>query len=312
VVEAARRKERYRAAPWHRAEQLRGAFLGGEFVGGFLIEERVLRIGGKRLTTGCVGAVMVRPEHRGKGFSRHLVADVDAFARENRLALLLLAGIDGFYAKHGYADVFDPTEHSVLRGTVESLPTSPYRVRDAVPEDAEALLDLYRRHFHPFDGSFERTIEEQRWRLDRYGAWRVAVDAAGELRGAIAPLYGSWSYKLGEASADDWPAALALLHDHAAMVPDAAALLWPAHPASTTAWLLVEHLPIESRTKSTPDGDWMAKPGHLPTLLAATGLPEGVEPKMLVQCLFGYRPAPPELARLFRHGRTWITGSDSF
>src|SRR5688572_29589171 len=67
VAEARRRKERYRAAPWHRAEQLRGAFLDGELVGGSLIEERVMRFGSTRLRTGCLGAVMVRPAHRGKG-----------------------------------------------------------------------------------------------------------------------------------------------------------------------------------------------------------------------------------------------------
>ena len=34
VVEAQRRKTRYRAAPWHDREQIRGAFRGDELVGG--------------------------------------------------------------------------------------------------------------------------------------------------------------------------------------------------------------------------------------------------------------------------------------
>jgi hypothetical protein len=275
----------------------------------------MLRVGGNRLLTGCLGAVMVRPEYRGRGLSRQLIADVDAFAQEHRLALLLLHGIDDFYARHGYADVFDPTEHVLARGAVEALPASPYAVRDAAVDDAAALLDLYRRHFHEFDGAFERSLDEQRWRLTRYGAWRVAVDGRGEVRGAIAPLDGAWGPAVGEASADDWPAALALLHDHAGLAPDAAELHWPAHPASTTFWLLADHLRFESRTRHSLDGEWMAKVGHLPTLLAAAGLPDAaasLDAARLVQLLFGYRPAATELAGLFRHGRTWIAGSDTF
>jgi hypothetical protein len=275
----------------------------------------LLRIGGARLLTGCLGAVMVRPDHRGRGLSRQLIADVDAFAQQHRLALLLLHGIDDFYAKHGYADVFDPTEHVVARRTVEALPGSTCAVRDAALDDAAALLDLYRRHFDPFDGVFDRSLDEQRWRLTRYGAWRVAVDGGGAVRGAIAPLDGAWGPAVGEASADDWPAARALLHDHAGLAPDAAELRWPAHPASTTFWLLADHLRLESRTRHSLDGEWMAKVGHLPTLLAAPGLPDeaaSLDAGRLVQYLFGYRPAPPELARLFRYGRAWIPGSDTF
>jgi GNAT superfamily N-acetyltransferase len=302
------------SAPWHRPERLRGAFRGDELLGGYVIHERWLLIGGARLLTACIGGVVVREEARKLGIGRALMEDAIAFAERERHALLLLDGIPNFYQRFGYADVFDPTRHAIERAAVPRLEPSAYAVRAARPDDAEALLDLYRRHF----GTFDRTIEEMRWRLPGGGRHPIAaVDASGRLRGYMVGPGGDHRERTYEVAADDWPAALALLHHHA-QLSDAEELVWAIPPhAPLLAWLR-DRFPVVSTRTNTPNGDWMARVGHLPTLLDATGLPRSaatIESRALVQLLFGFRPASsvdPALEARFPFGRFWIPASDSF
>jgi hypothetical protein len=67
-------------------------------------------------------------------------------------------------------------------------------------------------------------------------------------------------------AADDWPAALALLREHAGRAPPAAELRWPLPPDSPTYYRLADHLPLRSETRSRPDAGWMARPGALGAL----------------------------------------------
>lgn len=48
-----------------------------------------------------------------------------------------------------------------------------------------------------------------------------------------------------------------------------AELRWAVPPDSLTGYLLRDHLPVRRQVQHTPDGGWMARPGHLPTLVAA-------------------------------------------
>src|SRR5437868_8647239 len=66
--EGAQRWQRYLTGmPEFRPEQLRGVFRTGEQVGGYILYERVMRMGLARISTGCIGAVVTHPTHRYQG-----------------------------------------------------------------------------------------------------------------------------------------------------------------------------------------------------------------------------------------------------
>lgn len=309
-------RERECSAPWFRPAQLRGAFRDGRLVGGYLVAERWLRIGSARLSTGCIGTVVVRDESRKQGIGRALMEDAVAFAEAERLALLLLDGIPNYYHRFGYVDVFDPTGHAFKRQDVLALEPSQCVVRPATRGDAEAMLDLYHRHV----GAFDRSLAEQRWRLPEGEEERpqlVAADGAGAVRGYRLPARGEARDRIGEVAVDDWPAAAALLRHHAEE-STAEELRWLIPPTAPLLYWLMDRFDVTSLTTHVRRGFWMARVGHMATLLEATALPEevrSIEPGLLVQLLFGFRPAAtvdPALEPMFRFGRFWIPASDSF
>src|SRR5438309_11940933 len=53
--------------PDFRPEQLRGIFRDGEQLGGYILFERLLRMGAANISTGCISAVVMHPAHRHKG-----------------------------------------------------------------------------------------------------------------------------------------------------------------------------------------------------------------------------------------------------
>jgi predicted N-acetyltransferase YhbS len=175
--------------PGYRPAQLRGAFRDGEQVGSYMIGERAMQVGAARLFTGCIGAVVTYPDHRYQGVATALMHDALDYARSHRYALLLLDGIPKFYYRYGYDDVFDVTMQDIDRAALLVQPPSALCLRPATPEDAEHILALYNRHFGPLTGSFTRTVEWQRHRLQYRSAdnplW-LAVDAAGRPQGYLA------------------------------------------------------------------------------------------------------------------------------
>jgi hypothetical protein len=74
-----------------------------------------------------------------------------------------------------------------------------------------------------------------------------------------------------EVAAETWPATLALLHAHsqllAAEPEPPQEQNWPLPPTDPTYYFLTQHLPVRSQQLAFPNGDWMARPAHLPTLL---------------------------------------------
>ncbi len=280
--------------PRFAPEQRRGAFRAGRYLGGYLIQERLLRMGTAAILTGCIGSVVTVPEFRRQGVASALLADALAFAHERRLGLLLLDGIPNFYARFGYADIFDLTIQSIDTAAVTSQPASPAAVRPATRGDAPALLAAYDRHYGGYTGSFARTLAEQERLLEirgRDNAPLVAVGSDGALDGY---LYFGWgadhAYAL-EAAAESWPAALALLQRQVELLGTDAAtqpLRWRVPAASPTADLLADHLrvpdtsgwgepalgwSVRSETHSHPNAGWMARVGSLPDLIRAA-LPE--------------------------------------
>ncbi len=256
-------------SPDYIAGQIRCIFDGTRLVGGYILTERTLRIGSRTVPTGCFGSLVTHPGWRGRGIARALMHDAAARATERRLGLVLLDGIAGFYHRFGYTDVLDLTRHTVSRAHVLALSPSSYLVRPATGADAPALLELYQRHYSGFTGSFVRDAAWQHHDL----ATRlpdnpplIALDAHGRARGyLILPWYAPRTHAV-EVAADDWPATLGLLQQHARLTEEATELDWPLPPDSPAFYALADHLYVTSRSHHHPDEGWMACPAHLPTL----------------------------------------------
>lgn len=328
---AVRWRRRVERAPDYVPGQVRCAFVATTVIGGYILYERMLRVGFVTIPTGCFTSLVTHPDWRGRGVATALMHDALARAIERRLGLILLDGIAGFYGRFGYADVLDTSRHVISRAYLATMPQSPYTVQPATLDDAPALFELHERHYSGYSGSFVRTIEWQRHdlalRLEENPP-RLACDGNGQVRGyLILPSLAPGNHAV-EAAADDWPAALALLQHHADIAREAAEIDWPLPPDSPTFYMLADHVNLTSRSYHHPNEGWMARPAHLPTLLDRIGplLEErrratggeafrlcvaGAEPSLavgaaadapdlqtvvltpqaLVQLLFGFRPA---------------------
>jgi predicted N-acetyltransferase YhbS len=263
-------------APYH----LRAAYRGGQHLGGCVMQERVLRLGAARLRTGCIAAVVTRPEHRSQGVAAALMRDAATFAQGLGCSLLLLGGIPDFYDRFGYADVLEITEHAVESAALLREPGSPCTIRPGFVRDAAALLALYERHYGPRRGSFERSLPQQEHYLRLRQAMGdpplLALDPDGSPCGYLIHPWTPDDTYTAELAADHWPALLALLQHQArrpAPVEAAKELGFPLPSDSSTFYLLADRLPVRSRTHHHPRAGWMARPAHLPTLFQAM-LPE--------------------------------------
>jgi predicted N-acetyltransferase YhbS len=280
--------------PDYRPEQLRGAFLEGEQLGSYLIQERMLRMGEARLPTGCIGSVVTYPAHRNRGVASALMRDAMNYAFAHRHALLLLDGIPKFYHRYGYSDMFDQSVQDIDRAAVLAQPPSTHTVRTATQDDAESVLALYDRHCGPYTGSFTRTVEQQTHRLQHRlpdnPLW-VATSPEGHLEGYLFLQSGAERLDARELAADNWPSALALLQHHAQLLdgPTVPATLRYRLPLTSPVlqWM-IDHLEavdtshwkhpadewvVRSQTYHHRDAGWMARLVHLPTLVQAL-LPE--------------------------------------
>lgn len=265
-------------APGADPAHVRGAFRGEAYLGGYLIDERWLRIGAARLRTGCVGVVTTRPEYRGRGVATALMNDAFAFARSRGCALLMLHGLADFYEPWGYVDVFDAAEHRIAREDILQQSASPYRVRPAMVADAPEMVALYDRHFGPHPGNFLRSVEHVAFQLEFAGSVErgkylardampfgppvVAVDADGCLRGYLFTPWGPLRAFGNEVAVDDWPAMLALLQHDARQAGSSVAapteLRWPLPTDGLAAMLLADRLTVRVETLHRPRANWMA------------------------------------------------------
>jgi predicted N-acetyltransferase YhbS len=288
---ASRRLDRLTTLPAFRPEQVRCAYRDGEYVGGYHIAERRLRVGTARLLTGCIGGVYTLAHAREQGVASALMHDAIAYAQAHDYALLLLDGIPKFYHRYGYCDVYDLSVLELDHAAILALPPGPYRVRQAQLADASALLALYERLAGLTPGSFDRSLEQQvHWQrhLEPERLW-LALDAAGGIRGylfffggqARGPFFLAGT-ELWELVADDWPATVALLQEQ--IRRGEAACLYSVPPGSHVARWLVDHLEVvETSTWDWPvfgwavreqtfqhrDAGWMARLVSLPAVLRA-------------------------------------------
>ncbi|HEY4383324.1 MAG TPA: GNAT family N-acetyltransferase [Ktedonobacteraceae bacterium] len=222
-----RRLHRITTLPGYRPEQVRSVYRDEMPLGGYRIDERLLRVGAARLATGCIGGVYTRAEARNQGVASTLMHDAIAYAQEHDYPLLLLDGIPKFYYRYGFCDVYDLSTQELDHQAILAQPASSYTVRLATQDDAASLLALYVRQFGPYIGSFERSIEQQIHWMQHVDPEKllVATDPSGQVRGYLflagaqrgGSLFPS-STQQGELAVDDWPAAVALLQYHVRLV----------------------------------------------------------------------------------------------
>jgi predicted N-acetyltransferase YhbS len=143
---AGARRDLITGEPLFAPEQMRGAFLNGQLVGGYMQLKRVLCIDEAQFSTGCISGVWTDPDVRKQGIASALMQEAIPFAAEQGHSLLLLEGIPNFYHRFGHIDVCEfMTEQLIDRAKLASLPASPYTIRPLTQADAPALLELYRK-----------------------------------------------------------------------------------------------------------------------------------------------------------------------
>src|SRR6266566_5737206 len=275
VLIATRRRRFITQAPDFHPEQLRGAFLGTTYLGGYRIPEFTLHMGPARLGIAGIGGVVTHPAYRHQGIARALMRDAIMYATRRQLALLLLDGIPNFYAQFGYVTVLDDLTHAIASEEIYAQIPSPYTVRPATLADAPALLTLHRRHYGSYPGSFDRTHEWQEHLVRHRFMFAeeppvMVLTPDDEPRGYLFPFQGDTpGYHVLEVATDDWPATLALLQYHAQLVEQRPehffGWLWPLPPNSSKLYLLADHVAVRSETHHMVNVGWMARPAHVPT-----------------------------------------------
>lgn len=264
-------------------------------VGGCVVHVRTLRMPPARLTTSCIALVATHPDHRRQGVARAILDHVVETAGQQGHALLLLGGIPNFYHQFDFADIFDASEHYIKRQWVLDQAASPVKVRPASPADAQTLLDLYLRHHARYAGSFQRTLDEQIFRMrfrDQDNPPLLAVTPEDEPCGYMLCSSGREPARADEVAADSWPAALALLQHQArqleAMAEPPEEITWSLPPDAPTLYQLLDNITfphtsplppypnwyvVRSLARHLPIAGWMARPADLRVLI------EGLMPR---------------------------------
>lgn len=271
------------------AESVRGAFdpVTQRFLGGYLLLQRHLCIGSARLATACIGAVVVAPKERRRGVASALMLDAIAYAQAHKMPLLFLTGIPNFYHRLDYVRVIDEAALYLERDAIQALPpVEDIVVRQVTLADASTLLALYQQHFQPYIGSFDRSLAEQAYLLQRERLqYLLACSKDGQAVGYLLLRQSERGLSHKEIAASDWPVISALLQEHerrllayesqsqreasAPKKADKAELKWYVPADSPIFYHLAEHLPFRCQSLHHYSADWMARLTHLETFVEA-------------------------------------------
>lgn len=162
----------------------------GRLVSAVQICKRVVACGDYRLTMGGIANVSTLPEARGKGYNtaclQRAVAIMEADAMDFSL---LFTGINGYYARQGFATLPLPWLEGRIRSDFTPQPT-PYTVRPALPGDVAAIRSLYDEYNQQRPLAVQRN--EAYWRdwtglsaQNVSASLRVAVASDGEIVGYL-------------------------------------------------------------------------------------------------------------------------------
>lgn len=250
----------------------------------YIIHTRNLCIGPARLPVYCIGGVAVQPDMRKHRLGSLLINESLERALSQKVPLLFLTGIAGYYHRFGYTPVLSETELCMRRDDIRRLSTSDITVREATQDDAGVLLNLYHRYMSPVLGSFDRPLDEQCYRLEwlhPHGNTRylIASDRDGSPTGYAMLRERDGAVKQRETAAGDWPTVAALLQAHEARLPSpmtdaspeprADELCWQTSIRSALFYALADHIPCRQETHHHPDADWMARLGDVDAYVRA-------------------------------------------
>ena len=308
-IEAAvrRRRQNLESMPEFDPIQQRGAFRDDILLGGYDIFERRMHIGETHVLTGCIGGVVADPRYRMQGVATTMLQDAVAFAEARGHSLLLLDGIPNFYHRFGFVDVFDRTDHAIPRDAIPHDPPDGYTVRPATERDMHIFLDLYERHYRVYTGSFTRTLAQQEWRLlsTEDNPRFLALAPNGNAEGYLIPSRQADKSRAVEVAADTWPAALALLRQHAQLVAASPQpsehIWWPLPLDATTYYLLADWLTLPNVPPDDPVRAWAVR-GETYSLRSAGWMARLVSLRRLLQAL------TPELHSRWHRARSPWTG----
>ncbi|GAA5109667.1 hypothetical protein GCM10023339_10010 [Alloalcanivorax gelatiniphagus] len=171
-----------------------GVFLGEQLVGRVEGYEFGSWFGGRVLPTVGVGAVTIAAEHRGRGLSRGLIAQVlDDHRSRGAAVSTLFPTAPGYYRGYGYEVIGSFDEVVLPSSSLAGLPRpSPdLRVRRATSADASAVRELYDAWAAGQNGPCDRrgpalATGDDGW-IEGHDAVTLVEDARGTLLG-----FASW------------------------------------------------------------------------------------------------------------------------
>jgi len=147
-----------------------------------------MRVGGARLRTGGIGAVMTAEDCRRRGYGRRLMRATVASMRDAGYHLSMLFGRRDYYHHFGYVQAW-PSRRCVVE--TADLPAGPLRLRLRKVPLKQALcgrgtiMRIYNRENARRTGTAERPIYTRPGALWLDAECRTLSDAAGRVRGYV-------------------------------------------------------------------------------------------------------------------------------
>ncbi|MFP6563283.1 MAG: GNAT family N-acetyltransferase [Myxococcota bacterium] len=262
-------------------DRVYGAFDSGRAVALLGVLPFVQNFGGRWLASGGISSVAVAPEFRGQGLASRLLGAALVGMREGGdvVSPLFPANLR-LYRQVGWELAGCYAIRKIrARHLLHLERPGAGEMRRARLEDCAAIRAAYQR----FAGKVPGMIDgEKRWWLlenqfDRFYTY-VAVDAAGEVRGALVyenleqPRGGEFSIHVHQIFAETRAASLALWWVLGTSSSQSDWVYYPAPVEDPLALLLPEH-----RQAIHADFRWMLRLVDVPAAIAGRGFPAGVE-----------------------------------
>ena len=262
-------------------DRVYGAFDSGRVVALLDVIPFVQSFGGRWIRSGGISSVAVAPEFRGQGLaSRVLGAALVGMREGGDVVSPLFPANLRLYRQVGWELAGCYAIRKIrARHLLHLERPPPGQVRRAEPEDCPAIRFAYRRFAERVPGTIDG---ENRWwmlenQFDRFYTY-VAVDAAGEVRGALVyenltqPHGGEFPIHVHQIFAETRAASLALWWVLGTSSSQSGWVYYPAPPEDPLALLLPEQ-----RQAIQADFRWMLRLVDVEAAIDGRGFPAGVE-----------------------------------